>query len=246
MTLVNSVAIDGPGGRTGAELLPGVQPKVAFAYLTLHCATPVPMVRLASALWGEEPPTTWQPALRALVSTVRSFIAVAAPAASLTREAGGYVLNLPPPVEVDIEVAKLQARLMDQALDGDQPDEALDHAVRVLSVAAGSFLPRSRSPWVAHVAEDLTDLHLRALHVLGTVHIQRGEPDRARRTAREAIALDPFHEASHRLAMRAAAAAGETGEASKVFHRYRQRLRDELGVDPSEQTTALLTEILRS
>ena len=45
--------------------------------------------------------------------------------------------------------------------------------------------------------------------------------------------------------MRAQAAAGNRAEALRVFARCRRLFRDELGADPSDQTTATFLSILR-
>lgn len=245
VTLLNTPSIEGPAGVAPADDLPGAQPKTTFAYLVLHRGAPVPLERLGEAVWGPKRPATWRPALRALVSKVRAFVGTAAPRATLVMGPGGYDLDLPGPVEVDVEVARRCARRAEQALQASQTDAAVAHAARATDLAAGAFLPRSGSRWVRVVAEELHDIRLRTLHVLGEVHLLRGEPERAARAANEAITLAPLLEASHRLAMRAYNSAGESGEAAQAFDRCRTQLRDQLGINPSTETTELLTAILR-
>jgi DNA-binding SARP family transcriptional activator len=63
--------------------------------------------------------------------------------------------------------------------------------------------------------------------------------------AREAIDLEPDRESSHQRLMRAEAALGNRAEAVRAYHRCRDLLREELGVDPSSETQALFTRILR-
>ena len=66
---------------------------------------------------------------------------------------------------------------------------------------------------------------------------------RSRRPA-HALALDETHEASYRQLMRALVAAGERGEALRVWERCRIALVEELGIDPSPETEALYLEVL--
>lgn len=245
VTLLDGVSVRGPGGVATAEQLAGPQPRTTFAYLVMHRDVSVPIDHLGEIVWGSERPETWRPALRALVAKARAFIATAVPDASVAMEHGGYHLAMPGPVTVDIEQAHHCGRLAEQALQASQVEDAVAHAAQADQLARGGFLPRSSSQWAAQAAQDLRDLRVRALHVLGEAHILRDEPQRAIRSAREAIALAPLHEASHRLAMRALVAAGETAEAALAFARCREVLGDELGVRPSRQTTELFTSILR-
>lgn len=245
VTLLDEIAVASPSGSVTADHLPGVQPQTTFAYLVLHRDAPVPVERLGEAVWGSERPATWQPALRALVAKARAFAGTAHPDASLTSGPSGYVLHLPPPVEVDIEIARQSARYAEQALRAAAVEDAVTQAARAADLARRVFLPRSRGSWAGYVAEELDGIRLRSLHVLGEVHLLRGEPERAVRAAREAIDVTPLHEASHRLMMRALVAAGEAARAAQAFDHCRRLLREELGIDPSQQTTELFTSILR-
>ena len=62
--------------------------------------------------------------------------------------------------------------------------------------------------------------------------------------ARDALALDEPREAAYRQLMRALVAAGERGEALRVWERCRAALVEELGVDPSPETEAVYLEVL--
>lgn len=244
ITLLSDVTVVGASGAMHA--LPGSQPRVTLAYLVLHRDTPVPMEHLADVLWDGEPPSTWRPALRTLVTKVRRSVCSAEPSATLDAEPGGYRLRLVEPVEVDIEVARLSSREAEQALLADHYGDAVRHAVRAHRLAGLPFLPRARGQWVRSIDDELHDMRLRALHVLGETHLRRGEPARAARSAIEAVDLVPLHEASHRLAMRAYAASGETALAAQAFENCRRQLAEVLGVHPSPQTTDLHVSILQA
>lgn len=245
VTLVDHITLAGCGGTATEEALAGPQARLAFAHLVLHRRAPVPVERLAAAVWEDEPPETWRPALRSIVARVRRFVGSATPTATIESGPNGYQLRLPEPITVDVEVARAEALAGEQALAADRLEEAVKHAAQAEQLARGSFLAKASHSWVVQVDDELANLQLRALHVLGETHLRHGDPERAARAAREAIALAPLHEASHRLVMRALAAAGETGEAAQAFDRCRRLLGDELGVSPSKRTTELLAAILR-
>lgn len=60
-----------------------------------------------------------------------------------------------------------------------------------------------------------------------------------------AARLDGTSETAHRVLMQGYAALGEVGNALLVFERYRSRLAEALGADPSPQTMELHLELLR-
>ncbi|HEX9596957.1 MAG TPA: tetratricopeptide repeat protein, partial [Anaerolineales bacterium] len=57
------------------------------------------------------------------------------------------------------------------------------------------------------------------------------------------LALDPWHEPAHRQLMRLYAQAGQQAAALRQYALLCQTLKDEFGIAPSEETTALYTEI---
>lgn len=244
--LLGPVMITGPAGVVDEKGdLSGAQPRTTLAYLVLHRTVHVPIERLAEVVWSPVPPPTWRPALRTLVARVRKAVTTADPEASLVADPAGYRLHLSEPARVDVEVTRFAMRRAEEALGDGDVEEAVTHAAEAERTVRDPFLARAGGPWVDGVRHDLRDVRIRALHVLGECHLARGDPARASRAAREAIESGPIHEASHRLAMRALAAAGEKGRAAEAYEHCRRTLAERLGVDPSPQTRELLTSILR-
>jgi DNA-binding SARP family transcriptional activator len=60
-----------------------------------------------------------------------------------------------------------------------------------------------------------------------------------------AVEIEPTSEQAHRLLMTAHAEQGDIGSALRVFERFRARLVEELGADPSSQTQDLHLRLLR-
>ena len=86
----------------------------------------------------------------------------------------------------------------------------------------------------------------RALLVLSTVSTANGEYELGIQHASDALAAEPFDEIACQALMRAHAAAGNRAEALRVYANCRRLFRDELGAEPSEKTSAVFLEILRS
>ena len=99
----------------------------------------------------------------------------------------------------------------------------------------------------ARRAAELALLHERALEVYAdaALHIAGTELATAERASRELCSLAPFRESGYRLLMQALAAKGNDAEALRVYEQLRRRLREELGVDPSEATRAVHLDLLQ-
>src|SRR5438045_914021 len=54
--------------------LPGRQGRLALAYLLVEHRRPVPREELADALWGGEPPSSWEKGLAVVISKLRAVL----------------------------------------------------------------------------------------------------------------------------------------------------------------------------
>src|SRR6185436_19193009 len=95
--LSGRVAVETDGVVIDEARFPGRQGRLLFAYLVAEQGRPVPREELADALWGENPPATWDKALTVLVSKLRGLLADHGidGARALTAAFGCYRLNLP-------------------------------------------------------------------------------------------------------------------------------------------------------
>ena len=75
---------------------------------------------------------------------------------------------------------------------------------------------------------------------------QSGDHDEALRFARRFLQLLPWHEETHRTAMRLLALNGQRGAALRQYERCQAFLQEELGVDVSAETRALYERIRKS
>ena len=89
--------------------------------------------------------------------------------------------------------------------------------------------------------------HHQALHAwraLGEEALAAREHGEAIAAARRLLTLEPWHEAGHRLLMRALAANGDRADAVLQFSRCKQVLRQELAAAPSPETEAVYAAIV--
>ena len=85
----------------------------------------------------------------------------------------------------------------------------------------------------------------RARLVAATALLEAGDWMAAADAAAAAAERDPYDEAALRLLLRAHVMGGRVAAALSLYASARERMADELGTDPSPETTALYTAILR-
>src|SRR4030095_8207048 len=86
-----------------------------------------------------------------------------------------------------------------------------------------------------------------AIHVLTRLvphQAKSGSPESAIQFAARLLALDPLREETHRTLMRLYARQGRLGDALRQYQACVNVLRQELGVDPAEETRRVYREIV--
>jgi DNA-binding SARP family transcriptional activator len=198
---------------------------------------------LADAVWGEDLPGNHVAALEHYVSVIRRTLhpGRATSESFIVTRAGGYLFTTS---RADLDLAELRslARLADSYPPG--AGERLRLRQQVLDLAVDLPFPDEQyADWAAAPRNEVRGAVLAALLELAE-GARDADPERALRLAREAIELDGYVEQPYRIAMRASAALGRADDALRWFDRCRQALNDELGIDPSPETTRLRHEIL--
>lgn len=241
--VTGGILVEHAGGLIGEEALGGRQGRLAFAMLAWDRHRAVPRDELASLLWAERPPASWETALAAVVSNLRGALAdvegLAIPSAF-----GCYQLQLGPTAWVDVEAARAALHEAEGALRSERMADVYAWTGVATAIARRPFLPGEDHPWVAARRRELVQLRVRALDGAVRFAVWNGEHEAAVAHAETLVALDPFREVSHRRLMEAHAAAGDRAGALRAYERLRYLLAEELGVDPSEETTALYASLL--
>jgi DNA-binding SARP family transcriptional activator len=231
-----------------ATHLPGRQGRVVLAYLIAEHDRLVPSEELAEAVWGPQPPPTWRPALRGVISRVREFLeALELPADDmLTSSSGCYLLVLPRDATVDVELAAEEADAAERALAAGDLERAVAEAASARALAGRPLLPGQEGAWVERRRALWHELLVRTLQVLVDAGLAGGSADLAVQAATELVGLEPFRESAHLRLLRAHSAAGNPGEALRAYDRCRRLLAEELGVDPSPELEAFYLDLLRA
>jgi SARP family transcriptional regulator, regulator of embCAB operon len=182
--------------------------------------------RVAGMLWPE---VTERRALACLRSALRRLPPTARPAVQVTPAE----LALADAVPVDLRTGQaLARRLLDPAT---RPAED-DLGGAALAVLATELLPDWYDDWLVTAAESWRQLRLHALEALAAHLTTARRYGEAAEAAVAAVTAEPLRESAHSALIRVHLAEGNRSEALRQYHRYRQLLRAELGVEP---TTAL-------
>jgi len=219
----------------GVELvqsLRGKQVPLLLAYLVLNRDRPVGREELIGALWPETAPRSQDAAMRTLLSRLRS--ALGRDIVSGRDELG---LTLPEPAWVDVEAAASEVWRAQRALDSGDARAAWALAQVPLNIASRGLLPGTQASWLEPRRQELSDIRLQALEVIGRAGLSLGgtQLGSVERAARTLIESEPYRESGYVLLMAALEAQGNVAEGLRVFEQLRSLLRDELGIAPSPE-----------
>jgi predicted ATPase/DNA-binding SARP family transcriptional activator len=219
--------------------VPGARQRALLAALLLRRGHVVPVDRLVDEVFGEAPPREARNALQTYVTRLRQALGPAA--AVVATRAPGYVLEIPG----DAVDAERFAALLGQARGSEAPAAALALLDRALALWRGPAYAEFASTFARGEALRLQELRLAAEEdrAVLLLRLDRGAEATA---ALEAIAArEPWRERAVELLVTALAQAGRAPHALAAFAGYRDRLRDELGLDPSPKLRRLEEQVLR-
>ncbi len=208
-----------------------------FCYLAVT-GRPHTRAELAGLLWGDMPDAAAAGNLRKALHNLNQ---IAGPYLTITRQTIAF--NRESPYWVDVEV--FQSRLQTAA-----PEQGPDQWREAAALYHGDFLQgfyvRDAPPfeeWMSLERERLKDLALRALQTLAAYHTARREYAPGLEYASRLLILDPWREEAHRLKMALLSHSGQRSAALAQYETCCRVLRDELGVEPMAETTALYERI---
>ncbi|MEU0878363.1 BTAD domain-containing putative transcriptional regulator [Lentzea sp. NPDC005914] len=214
--------------------------RAVLAALAVDAARPVSTDRLVDRVWGERVPTRAHSALRTYLSHLRR--ALAPTGVTIERDGVGYVLGVAPDV-VDVNrFGDLAARARQE---GD-PWRAAALAEEALALWRGEPLAELDTPWASSVRERLNRerASLDADRIDRTLALGRHDellPDLFAR-----VAQDGLDERAAGQLVLALYRCGRQADALDQYRLVRQRLAEELGIDPGPALQALHQRVLTS
>ncbi|MER7279175.1 BTAD domain-containing putative transcriptional regulator [Dactylosporangium sp. NPDC000244] len=216
-----------------AVVVPGIKVRVLLADLLLHRNRVVSADRLIDDLWGDDPPANPAGALQVRVSQLRKALNDAEPGARdlVESRAPGYLLRT-------------------DAVDADRfgalagSDDVADLTAALALWRGEPFADMADGEFVRAEVERLTQQRLAVHERLAEARLARGEPDLVAADLAGLVARYPLRERLRALQLRALYAAGRPTEALDSYAELRDRLAEELGLDPGPELVTIHRQIL--
>ncbi|MEV6163544.1 BTAD domain-containing putative transcriptional regulator [Streptomyces sp. NPDC052052] len=240
--LLGTVSVD---TRTGPLPLGPAKRRSLLAALLLAANTPVSIARLTHCLWDDTPPLHARSVIQGHVSRLRALL-VGADAETygveLVTLGNAYVLRAP---ETLLDSQRFEELLVLAREQRSHADTALmlEEALSLWQGPAlnGAFTGRP----LQDAAHSLEESRLAAVEQLALAYGALGEHSRSAAALRAEAVAHPMRESLVAALMTALYRAGRQSEALNWFHRTRQLLADELGIDPGHELADAYALILR-
>ena len=224
--------VEGPGGVTQGSF-GGIKPRQVLEVLATEHTRPVSKDELAEALWEGTPPASYAATLESYVAVVRRGLeGVGVPRRVVQTVNNGYVLT----GEVSVDLTEVNERIT-RALDANSGTAYRVVSRGLTTLRIGDLV--ASSPYASYAIAAREELRSRLAHALrwgAEGALDAGETARALLLARQAQALEPVSDATEQVVMRALVALDARSDALREYADFRQRLRSELGVEPSRTT----------
>ncbi len=219
---------------TGARL------RALLTRLALDVGVPVGTDPLVGFLWQDCPPTDPANALQSLVSRLRRSL----PDGTVIESApGGYRLAVPP---ADVDAVRFELLVKQARAAGGRPREAADLLREALALWRGPALADVADlPAAAAPAARLTELRLAATEDRLEADLALGAHRELLPELAELVLRHPLRERLCGQLMLALHRSGRQAEALAAYDSMRQRLADQLGLDPSPALREVHLQVLR-
>lgn len=199
---------------------------------------------LATLLWEDYDQAHARAALRRTLSVLNA--ALNGEYLEVERES----IGIAPRARLIVDVNEFGKRIADCDRHGHVPSEVCPRCITPLSEAAALYrsdfmtgFTLRDSPafdeWQFFQTEELRRQLAGALERLVRFHAEHSEFDLGITHARRWLALDPLHEPAHRHLMQLYAASGQRAAALRQYQECARILKEELGVQPLEETTRI-------
>lgn len=222
--------------------LHGPRQERVLAALLLDAGQVTSIDRLVDIVW-DTPPASARRQIQDLVARLRrTLVAAGAPDDVIVTHRGGYLLRPPALDYTEFEETVAAAR---GAVSVDDA-AAVELFRRALRLWRGEPLAGLNCPALDGAAAALHERRLAVVEECVEVELSLG---RHHELVAELVALverHPLRETLVALLMRALAAAGRPADASETYRRLRERIAEELGIDPDPRLRRLHEQILRT
>jgi DNA-binding SARP family transcriptional activator len=219
------------GGDALLGISAGSQRLLAFLAIRDRYVT---RTQTAGTLWPDSTDSQASASLRSAVSRLddRSRLAVTVTAHDLSLAEG---------VAVDVHSSQALAHRL---IDRNAPLSAADIDAPAVMALSDDLLPGWYDDWAVIAAEDWRQLRVHALEAVAARLTAADRFAEAADAALTAVRAEPLRETARAALIRVQMAEGNRSHAIGEFERYRVLLRAELGIEPTDQLTRLLADLV--
>ena len=220
--------------------------KALFAYLVLGKGKLYPRELLADAFWRGLPEARARRALSTDLWRIGSLLKEAGldPDAYLVSDCESVGFNADAPHWLDVDAFRAATGRID-AVEPSAADRRLIDAVsEAVTLYRGDLLEGVYDDWCLAERDRLQARHLSALEFLMQANMARGHWSAALSIGQKILAIDPFMEHVQRSVMRCHFSLGNRPAAVRQYATCARLLRQELDVDPMEETRRTLETIV--
>jgi len=217
--------------------LPAGRLRALFAVLALSTGQAVSVDRLATAVWGEEPPGDPRANVQTNVKRLRRVLGTDL----IVTRPGGYVLD----VEPDQVDALRFDRLLDEATTAPDPATQRDRLAAALALWRGIPFDGVRSEWLQHTqVPRLQERYLAGLERRVDLDLADGHHADLAAELEELTARYPLRESLWARLLRVLERSGRPAEALARYEVIRVRLVEVLGADPGPELRQVYADLL--
>jgi DNA-binding SARP family transcriptional activator/pimeloyl-ACP methyl ester carboxylesterase len=228
-------------GDGGPRAMPGGRQRILLAALLAARGATVPADSLAELLWGEAQPDSPTAALHSQVSRLRRSLAgVLGGGCDLVTRAPGYALTVSPE---DVDALRFERLIA--AARAANPEDAADMYDEALRLRRGPAYGEFADVLPAFLEGiRLEELRLAAVEERARALLELGRAALVIPELEAFVAANPLREEAQAVLMRALYATGLHTKALQHYQDYRERLGEDLGLEPSVALQRLQLEIL--
>ncbi len=215
-----------------------------LAYLAYYGHRAHPREELIDMLWPEAELETGRPRLRLALNSLRKQLEPPGVEHGSVLVTDGDALSLHPAAfQTDVFLFESALKAAEQTT---APSERRDHLICAADAYQGRLLAGFYEDWVSVEQSRLEERYRQGLHQLIETLMQTGNLERALDYGHRVVGLDPLDEMGHQLLIRVYLLAGQVAAAQRQYQELEQRLREQVGAQPSAATRHLLAGIAPS
>jgi DNA-binding SARP family transcriptional activator len=188
-------------------------------------------------LWPDHDPERLDSAFRSTLYRLRRTLF----RDSVIFEDGVYSFNWASDYWFDVKAFE---NLLSEAGQSSIEEQTIALLGKALALYVGDYMEGHFADWLAIERERLQKRYLRAVEILAGLHAERRELQRAIELYQHLLAQDAYREVAHRELMRCYFRLGDRAAAIKQYQTCVEILREDLGLDPAEETEALYLQII--